>query len=79
MLLESIVIRPVEVAAVSCHWISDGVNSRYALESSRSPSVNFNNLKDRYLVLQLFLENPSLVFTLTPIFVVNHWYRPSVN
>ena len=33
--------------AVSCHWLSDGVNSRYALESSRSPDVDFNKLKDR--------------------------------
>jgi hypothetical protein len=33
--------------AVSCYWVSDGVNSRYALESSRSLSMNFNNLKDR--------------------------------
>jgi len=33
--------------AVCCHWLSGVVNSRYAPESSRSPSMNFNNLKDR--------------------------------
>jgi hypothetical protein len=46
------------------------VNSRYALESRRSKDVDFNKLKGRYrpeAALQLFLENPSLVFTLTPI------------
>jgi len=31
---------------VSCHWLSDGVNSRYARESRRSKDVAFNKLKD---------------------------------
>jgi hypothetical protein len=31
--------------AVSCHWLSDVVYSRYAPESSRSQSVDFNKLK----------------------------------